>query len=68
VLQKAGKDLTRRGFYEAAQSMGRFDVGLGVPAELSESRHQALETVWFTTVGKAGWTPVRDPATALGGP
>jgi ABC-type branched-subunit amino acid transport system substrate-binding protein len=66
VLQKAGKDLTRRGFYEAAESMGRFDVGLGVPAELSQSRHQALDTVWFTTVGKTGWTPVRDPATALG--
>jgi ABC-type branched-subunit amino acid transport system substrate-binding protein len=66
VLQKAGKDLTRRGFYEAAESMGRFDVGLGVPAELSQSRHQALDTVWFTTVGKAGWTPVHDPAKALG--
>jgi ABC-type branched-subunit amino acid transport system substrate-binding protein len=65
VLQKAGKDLTRRGFYQAAESMGRFDIGLGVPAELSESRHQALDRVWFTTVGKTGWTPLRDPATAL---
>jgi ABC-type branched-subunit amino acid transport system substrate-binding protein len=66
VLQKAGKDLTRRRFYEAAESMGRFDVGLGVPAELSEMRHQALDTVWFTTVGKNGWMPLRDPATAFG--
>jgi len=66
VLQKAGKDLTRRGFYEAAESMGRFDVGLGVTAELSASHHQALDTVWFTSVGKNGWTPVRDPAAALG--
>jgi ABC-type branched-subunit amino acid transport system substrate-binding protein len=66
VLQKAGKDLTRRGFYQAAESMGRFDIGLGVPAELSDSRHQALDAVWFTTVGKTGWTPVRDPASSLG--
>ena len=66
VLQKAGKALTRRGFYQAAESMGRFDVGLGVPAELSPSRHQALDTVWFTAVGKTGWTPVRGPAAALG--
>ena len=66
VLQKAGKDLTRRRFYQAAESMGRFDVGLGVPAELSASRHQALDTVWFTAVGKTGWTPVRAPAAALG--
>src|SRR5579871_21323 len=60
IMKKAGRDLTRRGFYQAAESMGRFDVGLGVPAELSASRHQALETVWFATVDKAGWTSARD--------
>jgi ABC-type branched-subunit amino acid transport system substrate-binding protein len=66
ILQKAGRDLTRLRFYQAAESMGRFDVGLGVPAELSASRHQALETVWFATVSKTKWAAVRDPARALG--
>jgi ABC-type branched-subunit amino acid transport system substrate-binding protein len=66
ILEKAGRDLTRRGFYQAAESMGRFEVGLGVPAELSPSRHQALDTVWFATVSKAKWAAVRDAAAALG--
>jgi ABC-type branched-subunit amino acid transport system substrate-binding protein len=66
ILQKTGPNLTRHGFYQTAESMGRFDVGLGVPAELSASRHQALDTVWFATVGKTGWASVRDPAAALG--
>ncbi len=66
ILRKSVRDLTRRGFYQAAESMGRFDVGLGAPAELSAARHQALETVWFATVDKTGWTSARDPAAALG--
>ena len=44
----------------------RQPFGLGEPAELSESRHQALDAVWFTTVGKTGWAPLRDPTKALG--
>ena len=27
---------------------------------------QVLDTVWFATVDKAGWTSVRDPAAAFG--
>lgn len=65
VLQRAGKDLTRRSFYQAAEAMGRFDIGLGVPVELSPTRHQALETVWFTTALKTGWSNTRDPSKAL---
>lgn len=65
VLARAGKDLTRKSFYDAAESMGRFDLGLGQPMELSASRHQVLHSVWFTTVTDKGWKSVKDPAAAL---
>ncbi len=65
VLQKTGPDLTRRKFYETAEHMGRFDVGLGVPLEFSPSRHQALDKVWFTYASAQGWSPTDDPARAL---
>jgi ABC-type branched-subunit amino acid transport system substrate-binding protein len=55
VLDKAGPDLTRKGFYDAAEKMGKFDVGLGVPLELSPARHQALDKVWFTYVASDHW-------------
>lgn len=64
VLDKAGKDLTRRGFYAAAEGMGKFEVG-GVPAEFSPSRHQALDTVWFSVATASGWKAVKNPAEAL---
>src|SRR2546430_2897047 len=65
VLERAGKDLTRQAFYRAAEGMGSFDVGLKVPAEFSPARHQALDSVWFTTPTKFGWTTTRYPARTL---
>jgi ABC-type branched-subunit amino acid transport system substrate-binding protein len=62
VLQKAGPDLTRKGFLAAAESMGRFDLGVGAPAELSAARHQALDKVWFTYATAGGWQGVENPA------
>ena len=65
VLEKAGKELTRKGFYAAAEGMGKFEVG-GIAAELSPARHQALDEVWFSTATASGWEAVKDPATVLG--
>jgi ABC-type branched-subunit amino acid transport system substrate-binding protein len=65
ILQKAGADPTRKSFYEAAEKMGKFDIGLGVPLELSTSRHQALDKVWFTYVGEQGWASRDDPASLI---
>jgi ABC-type branched-subunit amino acid transport system substrate-binding protein len=62
VLEKTGKDLTRKSFYDAAERMGKFDVGLGVPLELSPARHQALDKVWFTYVSADGWASRDDPS------
>jgi branched-chain amino acid transport system substrate-binding protein len=65
ILDKAGPELSRRGFYQAAEKMGRFDLGLGEPLELSPSRHQALNAVWFTVVTPEGWRSVKDPTPLL---
>lgn len=59
VLAKAGSDLSRKGFYDAAEKMGKFDIGLGVLAELGSTRHQALDKVWFTYVTPGGWATTR---------
>jgi ABC-type branched-subunit amino acid transport system substrate-binding protein len=65
VLQKAGRDLTRKSFLQAAESMGKFDLGLGVPAEFSATRHQALDKIWYTYATPEGWVTVDDPAAVL---
>ncbi|HEX4386927.1 MAG TPA: ABC transporter substrate-binding protein [Myxococcales bacterium] len=65
VLEKTGPDLTRRNFYQAAEKMGRFDLGLGEPLEFSPERHQALNAVWFTVVTPEGWRSVKDPIPLL---
>lgn len=65
VLRRAGRNLTRQGFYEAAEKMGPFDVGLRFPAELSPTRHQALDDVWFTYVTPNGWEATDDPSKVI---
>ncbi|HEY8212225.1 MAG TPA: ABC transporter substrate-binding protein [Myxococcaceae bacterium] len=65
VLQKAGPDLTRKGFWAAAESMGQFDLGVGAPAVLSPIRHQALDKVWFTYATTGGWLGIENPAGAI---
>jgi ABC-type branched-subunit amino acid transport system substrate-binding protein len=59
VLARAGRNLTRKGFYDAAQGLGVFELGLGVKAEFSSTRHQALDKVWFTYVTPGGWATSR---------
>jgi ABC-type branched-subunit amino acid transport system substrate-binding protein len=65
VLEKAGQELTRKRFIQAAEAMGAFDLGLGAPAELSASRHQALDKVWFSVVTPSGWRMTANPASVL---
>jgi len=65
VLDKTGAKLTRQSFFEAAEKLGRFDLGVGVPAELSPTRHQALDKVWWTYAATDKWKPVDDPSTVI---
>ncbi len=45
--------------------MGRFDVGLGVPLEFSQTRHQASNKVWFSYPTTEGWATTDDLAGVL---
>ncbi len=65
VLEKNGRELTRKTFYEAAESMGKFDIGLGVHTEFSKARHQAMEEVWLYYLTREGWKPVVAGSAAL---
>ena len=44
----------------AIESMGRIDIGLLEPVEFSPGNHQALHTVYFTTVSDGRFVPIRD--------
>jgi ABC-type branched-subunit amino acid transport system substrate-binding protein len=65
VLEKAGRNLTRQSAYRAAESLGKFDLGVGAEAALSGERHQALDAVWLMTATAGGWKPTDDPASVL---
>ncbi|MCP3141334.1 ABC transporter substrate-binding protein [Pyxidicoccus xibeiensis] len=65
VLEKTGPELTRQRFHAAAESMGKFDLGLRAVGELSPTRHQVLSKVWFTYVTAEGWRTTSAPGTVL---
>jgi ABC-type branched-subunit amino acid transport system substrate-binding protein len=65
VLEKAGKDLTHKGFIAAAEAMSKFDLGLGAPASFSPTRHQALDKMWFAYPVGDGWATTEDPSSII---
>jgi branched-chain amino acid transport system substrate-binding protein len=66
VLRKSGRELTRKVFYDTAEKMGRFDIGLGtVTAQFDRGHHQALDKVWWTYATPNGWKATEDPASAI---
>ena len=65
VLQKTGPGLTRKHFFETAESMGKFDIGLGTSAEFGPGHHQALDTVWWSYATPEGWKGTRSPASVV---
>ena len=65
ILEKAGKDLSRKSFYTAAEGMGAFDVGLGTQLYFSRTRHQGLDKVWFTYVAQDGWKSTQNPGAMI---
>lgn len=48
---------TREGIVDALEAMGKFDIGLGVPLELSPTIHQACHQVWPTIIRDAKVIP-----------
>ncbi len=65
VLEKAGRNVTRKSFYTTVESMGQFDLGLGAPAEFSPTRHQALGKVWLFYATPSGWKPSESIASTV---
>lgn len=47
-LKRAGKNLTRKSFLEAINSMDDFRVGPGVRLSFSPTDHQGMDTIYFT--------------------
>lgn len=50
ILRRVPEPLTREGFVRAANSLGTFDVGLREHVTFTAEDHQALDTVYFTTI------------------
>lgn len=48
ALHDAGPTIDREALVDAFERLGTFDVGAGVPLELSPTRHQASDQVWPT--------------------
>lgn len=53
AMTSATDPADRKAVTEALERMGKFDLGLGVPLELSPTEHQACHTVW-PTILRAG--------------
>ena len=47
-LRRAGRDLHRKGFIEAIESIRDYDLGMDNPLSFSPYDHQGLERVYFT--------------------
>ncbi len=60
VLKRAPKNLTRKNFVETLEGLKDLDVGLGQNISFSESRHDALTKVFFTTIVDDHYTMIND--------
>lgn len=50
ILQKAGKELTRKAVLQATKSVNGLDLGLGVYIAFGEYDHQGLDKVFLTVI------------------
>jgi ABC-type branched-subunit amino acid transport system substrate-binding protein len=50
AMSKGGMELSREGIVKALEQVGKLDLGLGAPLELSATVHQASHTVWPTVI------------------
>lgn len=50
TLDRIPGAVTAEGIVDAAESLGKFDIGLNEPLELSPTRHQACTRVWPTVI------------------
>lgn len=60
ILKRLEQVGDRNQIGSAIETMGRIDIGLLEPVEFGPGRHQALDTVYFTTVSDGRFVPIRD--------
>lgn len=60
ILKRSPKELTRANFVETLEKTKNLDIGLGLPINFSETRHQALDNVFFTTVKNGRYTLIEN--------
>lgn len=62
VLKRAGRDLTREGFVNAAETMDNFDTGLMVPVTWKPGKRMAGDyaRMWKAYQAKAEWVLISD--------
>ena len=59
-LKRAGKNLNRKGFIEALESIQNYDLGIANTLSFSETDHQGLERVYFTRIQNGKFTLITD--------
>ncbi len=59
AIAKGNADLSRDGIAKALEGLGKADLGLGVPLELSPTEHQASHGVWPTVIRDGRVVPFR---------
>ena len=57
ALDKIEGQLTREAIVDALEKLGRFDIGLGEPLNLSPNEHQASHRIWSTILKDGGFVP-----------
>jgi ABC-type branched-subunit amino acid transport system substrate-binding protein len=58
AMESAKGEISRESIIVALESLGRFDIGLGVPLELGPEKHQACHEVWPTIIRKDRIVPL----------
>jgi len=57
ALESVRGELTRETIVDALEDLGRFEIGLGVPLQLSRNEHQACHRVWPTVLSEGKFVP-----------
>ena len=60
VLRKIGDKIDASRIRQTVEALGSVDLGIGSPAIFNPQRHQALDSIYYTTVENGRVVPLRD--------
>jgi len=58
ILRRAGPDISGSRLAKAAESLNDFDLGIDVPVSFGPGRHQAMDTIYYTSVKDGRFLPL----------